>query len=257
MAGVLGEPPFVIDVDVRDTTAATEVCIEFCGAKRDSTLDSWRETLSYFVSAAAAGTFCGERSAPTDSVMRILEVGPANAGGLQYRCMLQGVDPSAFRILLNLAVQSHFVHEALERLSVRVPAGTEPRLGFDGIRRRPFPGRWARSGFSLRLGESLSETTEPLVRVEFERALDPDEFERVSQSIADWDSIVLIGGYCESLDELDDFPMIPGDTALITPTTLEHAMHGFEAPLVSFDGLINLAANWHARLCRVAWMELE
>jgi hypothetical protein len=83
------------------------------------------------------------------------------------------------------------------------------------------------------------------------------EFRIVDGHIADWHTLILLGGYQDSFDALRELPMRPGKTYLAAPDTVEHILYGFTGPSAAYDALINMAIKLHHTFCPVERIEIE
>jgi len=249
--------PFQTEVDISDAASESQVEIVVLGERPGTKLTNLHEVLSYFISAANVGMLSGDRFPPTQSLMHVLSREELPDGSIRTVCHVEGVDPASLRILLGMITQSHFGHEPLASLRLRSLARNGEPLDLSAVLARSLPGRTRNVPFDVVFSKYLDDETEPVIRMMFHRPLEDKEFARLEQWIADWDCLLLLGGYRNTFDAMHELPMTPGETYLAAPNTAEHLIYGFGGPVVAFDALVNMGAKLHFNFCPLVAMEFE
>jgi hypothetical protein len=133
-------------------------------------------------------------------------------------------------------------------------------LGLGEVLARPFPGRVREVPFELKLRPFFFDDPEPLIRMEFQREMADEEFDRIKLMVDAWDTLLMLGGYRESptreagrlFERGELFELI-----LAEPTVLEHLVYAFEGPEEAFNSVINMAVNINSRICPLVSLEFE
>lgn len=248
--------PFTADVSISESLAPAELTIEARGAAAGIKQGGVLETIVDFVSAANTGAFCGAGAPPMQSHMEIIAEDDSELL-IRRRCKIRGIDPGAFRVLLNMMVQAHI--RGVPLAHVRLVSGTrfEKCLNLKGAWTAPYPGRVRQCPFPLLIDEFFFENKNPVIRWKFLREVQDREFEDVERLLEVWDRVLMRGGYVDDIRKMRALPMGPGETYLLTPRTVEHGLSGFDASEAAFDGLINLAVRVHFTLLETVALEFE
>jgi hypothetical protein len=248
--------PFPAQVEVRAAPDSSQVVvIEAHPLQPGKDLGMLKEVVSYFMSAAAGGIFASPPAVPelARSVTRSASVLPTGFTGTYE---LSQVSPQAFRILLGMVVQSHFGHAALSDL--RISAVPDPAAYWDlsQILVGGYPGRASATQFDLDLAPDLEDQSMVAVRLRFARALTEHEFRDVEERIADWHTLMLLGGYVNSFGKIKAYPVRPTPTYRVAPSVVEHVLYG-SPESAAYDGMVNLAVNLNTTFCPLLALEIE
>jgi hypothetical protein len=250
-------PPFTTEVDLSASPGNSEVTIEVMekkpGGEPREFID---ESLSYFITAADAGMFPAKRTAPVQAAMELLSR-EDSAECVRRHCRAQGLDPGAYRILLGVLTQIHYKLARLTKVRMLSPPSPSDRVGLDFLLAAPFPARAAQVPFELCMDEELAENSEPVVRLKFAEKLGDERFESLKPRVAAWANLVTMGGYRDDLSQMISFPLVPGEFYMTSPTVAEFEVTGFDAPVMVFDSLINMAIKFHGTVCPVRSLEIE
>jgi hypothetical protein len=175
---------------------------------------------------------------------------------VRYDGKCQALDPGAWRLLLGSLCASHFVHEPLSRVRLRVEPPRGDILIQDTLFSWPLPRRVRQTSFPVIAEETFPGATEPLIRFEFARPLTDAEFEQLGTAVTAWESLILLGGYNESCAQRAGLPFSPGELYRASPTSVENTMFGFDVRAEAFDPLVNLAVEFHEAVAPVKKLEL-
>lgn len=249
--------PFDVDISIYPPFEDIQLQVVAKSKQPGQNLELLSEVLSYFVSSANAGMFSTHPYNPEQAFMRIASSNDASKG--KIRCIWESryVKLGAYKILLGMVVQSHHGHVPLAFFGLSSVSRVGTPMHFEDIVASPYPNRVLKTPFELDLAGDLDSVTMPAIRMEFKRSLDSDEFQRVEQLIADWHTLILLGGYLNSYEAIKELPMHPGKTYLASPSTVEHVLYGFAGPSVVYDALINMAVKLHTSFCPLLRMEIE
>jgi len=271
--------PFRATVSLPNTLNESQLSLVVSGADPAGTLEQTDKIFSYFATAANGGLFSGDRARPTESLLEVL-AREMEAGRIRYRCKVRAIDPGGFQILLRLLSEISRRFEPLREVSL---TGTSPTTGgmtFQAVLACPLPASAPTLPFELRVGDYSFQTRDPVIRMEFQQAVQDDQFDRIKVLMDAWDNILMLGGYPAGLEPDDEEPesrdaasptaaetkaepeageffVMPGEFYLAEPTVLEHLLHGFEGPEEAYNAVINLAVKLHATGCPLVALEIE
>ena len=247
--------PVPIDAVIGRLTmdGAARVELEIVPAEPGEALEDAEDIVRVFRSAVANGLLPASARAERPSSIALEREGTET---LRYVGACESVHPGAWRLLLASLCQSHYAHAALRGVRLRVEPAAGGALHADTLFAWPLPERRTRVPFPVDELETFSGSSEPLVRLEFARALTDDEFDRLSEAITSWESLILLGGYNDSCERREDLPYTPGELYRASPRVVEDTMFGFDVRPEAFHPLINLAAHFHETVAPVARLEL-
>lgn len=242
-------------VRIPHTLGDTQLTLEIKGATADK-LENTGRLVSCFATCAEAGMFSGERVHPTKSYLQVAS-GLSEAKQRRWLLNVHGIDPGAFRILLWALAESSRREGLLEDVTLMGTRASANDLGPDSVLARPFPGRAEIVPFELDLKAFYFGSTEPLIRMEFQRQLEDNEFDQIKFFVDAWDEIVRFGGYSSSSTEVVYSTPEPGEFYLAEPTVLEHPIYAFQGPEEMFNPVINMAVKVHATICPLIALKIE
>lgn len=246
---------FIAEICIALPNDAYELFFEIQGKDATSKLEDIQDIISNFETAANIHMFTPLNIRPQQPFMRSLS-NDVNEGCLTYKWEVQKIDLGAYRILVNLMNQSHFTHEPLSKIVLKTLTSGDDNLNLDRVLSGHFPDRIDPAPFPLNIDEDLDKNKEPIIRLKFSRNLTDEEFEQVENFLIVWKSIIILGGYVETVDEIRDLRMNPGETYMLRPTMLEDTNFEFIAPVASFNAVINMAAYLHNTLCPLEFLEI-
>ncbi len=249
--------PFEVDISIYPPLEEMRLHVVARSKQAGQNLELLREVLSYFVSSANAGMFSSPPFSPEQAFMRIESSDDPSGDEIRSTWESRYVSLGAYKILLGMVAQSHHGHVPLAFFGLSSVSKVGNLMRFEGVVSSLYPERAAKVPFDLDLAGDLDSVTMPAIRMEFIRSLDPNEFQTVEQLIADWHTLILLGGYLDSYEAMDKLPMNPGKTYLASPTTVEHVLYGFTGPSAVYDALINMAVKLHKSFCPISRIEIE
>jgi hypothetical protein len=249
--------PFDVDINIYPPFEDMRLQVVAKSKQPGQNLELLSEVLFYFVSSANAGMFSSQPYSPEQAFMQIVSSNDTSKGEIKCIWESRYIKPGAYKILLRMVAQSHHGHVPLSffELSSLSKLGTPMHL--EEVAASNYPERVIKTPFELDLAGDLDIVTMPAIRMEFIRGLDSDEFQKVEQLIADWHTLILLGGYLDSYEALKELPMHPGKTYLASSNTVEHVLYGFTGPSVVYDAIINMAVKLHFTFCPLSRMEIE
>jgi hypothetical protein len=248
--------PFSAHMTFPRSTEESRVSMDFLAVAPHSHLEFVQDILQNYMAAADAGSFSGA-AAPSDARWTVASTETEELGRLRYECVIRGCEEGAFRVLLNSIVQSHWRDEPIASFAFRTVAASGETFGLETALEQPFPGRFNDSRFHLDLENLGARKSAPLIRMEFERELTDEEFDTISKLITNWETLVIVGGYVNSLARMEELQMAPSELYLASPTTVEDSIPEFQAPREAFNGIINLSSTLHNTVCPLRRMSIE
>lgn len=234
-----------------------QLTIRLCGKDSEGKLEIAQDIVQQFVSASEAGMFSGPDVHPLQSSIKIVSSTGTTHGEVTYVCDTKGIDIGAFRILLSMITQCHYLHEPLRECELKSSAQAMTFYRLSEIVNQEVPRKFSKIPFHLSIEKNLSKSRRPVVRIEFERKLEDVEFERVSNLIVVWETLVVLGGYLNTFDPMEELPLHPGELYMVTPRKLEYTISEFSGPVHAFDGMVNMAVKLHASLSPLVSLEIE
>jgi hypothetical protein len=255
MTELPGSLPFRAAVGIPDTLRESQLVLVLKGKDPDRKLSQTELVLSNFLTSADAGMFAGDRVPPAQSLLQVV-ARESDANQVRYHWRIRGVDPGAFRILLNLLCESSRRMEALDEVTLKgaSPSSGDKRL--QAILASPFPGRAKDVPFELPLREYFFESHDPVIRIECQRALADEEFDQIKTMLESWDHILALGGYLDAPARQAGFFPYPGELYLVEPTVVEHLISGFDGPEETYNAVIAMAVKLHSTICPLIALEI-
>lgn len=249
--------PFDVDISIYPPFEAMQLQVVAMSKQPNQNLELLHDVLYYFVSSAASGMFSAQPYSPEQAIMQITSSNYTSEGEISQVWESRYVTPAAYRILLGMVIQSHYGHIPLGYFGLSSSSRIGTPLHVEEVMTSPYPERVRQPPFALDLAEDLDSVSMPAIRMEFARALNSEEFQKVEQLIADWHCLILLGGYLDSYEAMKELPMHPGKTYLASPNTVEHILYGFMGPSTIYNTIINLAVKLHMSFCPLLRFEIE
>jgi hypothetical protein len=250
---------FPADINVIDSVGQLDVVFEAI-AEQASSIDGVARVTDAFVAATRTGMFAKDPGMDGVWVEREAD----RVGERELRCVwrMAGVQPGAFRVLLNMLEVSHHLDGALTTVSLRSTAGHGERMNAERIMARKFPSSGPDVPFQVVRKRNLDNSTEPLVRLVFETEVADSTVEALMPLLLAWDRIVVLGGYLNALGDRDadidvDASLAGQQTYVAAPDTIEHLFYEFVGAAAAYDAVVNLGVRIHHRFGRVASLEIE
>jgi hypothetical protein len=253
-------PSFAVDLDVADSVGEFDALLEVVTSAPNG-LGEVAQVAQAFEQAANAGMFSTDPGTTPMPMATVSVTSPVETV-VHYKWRTVGVQPGAFRVLLNMLEVTHQFYAPI--VSVRLVTMNEypRRLRLDGLLRLPFPGAAANPPFEIMLKRRLEDSKDPLIRLEFRTVISDDMIERLVPMFIAWDNVVIRGGYLNSLD--DRWPdtnveesLSEQQTYLAATDTVEHLFYEFIGAAAAYDGFINIAVRIHHSLRGLASFQVE
>ena len=250
-------PPFKVDINIYPPLENMRLKVVAKGKQPNQDLELLRDVLSYFVSAANAGMFSSLPYKPEQALMKIESIDENSKGELNCIWESRNINIGAYRILLKMVTQSHHGHAPLSYFGMSSTGNVGGLTKLENVLDSPYPERASNLPFSIDLAGDLDSVTMPAIRLVFSRDLNTKEFQNIEELIADWHTIILLGGYSDSFEAIKELPMHPGKTYMASPCTIEHVLYDFNCPSEVYDALINMAVKLHTALSPLLRIEIE
>jgi hypothetical protein len=182
---------------------------------------------------------------------------PADVNGSEYRQSLRtrGLHPAAYRLLLTILAQSHYDVTPLKRAQVRT-AGEGDALTFSDILDAGYPVPPAALPFTLQIPADLLALDELVFRIRFVTGEASRIFPDVRKRLAEWNNLVILGGYIETFEEAD-LQILPRETAERYADTIEHWIGAASLNRAAVDGLVNVLCRVHGAINPIVEVEIE
>lgn len=254
----LRTPTYAAEVGIVDFLGVAAVVFE---AATQVPSPALLRTVEAFEAAAQAGMF-SRHPAATTVPMQVEGGGVSQPQRVRRAWRVTGMQIGAWRVLLSMLDALH--HEIAPLAYVRLVSSdiAEPRLAWHDVIRSPFPRRSAALPFDLRIDRSLEDTSEPLIRLTFERDIDDAALQQLIPLFAAWDRLVLCGGYVQDPDDRDPVSDIEErlgtqQTYLAARDTVEHLLYEEVGVAAAFDAVVNMAVKLDLGFGRVAALEFN
>lgn len=208
--------------------------------------DSLRpDVVGVFCDCAELGMLCGARHPSARSGARTLAKDVDIEARVQsWRLALTGVDPGAFRVLLNVLWALRL--ERIELRTVGRPAGGSVAPVRIDPRGLDYPGRSEPLPFALDYEDPEGASGGPrVVRIGFARELGDEQVEAACAALRSWSLLMALGGYAP--DDLDPFnsgaaPDVPFQYDAFT---VELSFELFLCDESAFHAILNWAKRRH------------
>jgi hypothetical protein len=235
-----------LDVSIRITAEVAGVPPDF---------ESLEEAIDILATAAGWGMFPAPSMAP--SARPEVRSLPAKVEGSKFDKTIQarGLHPGAYRVLLNILAQLHYDVVELRSLELRA-TGAGRVLALAEVLDAGFPAPPASLPFALQVPEDLEVREQLVFRIQLAGPEAPRVFPELAERLADWDSVVTLGGYMESFEEVD-LQIFPLGSAERFADTIEHRVSSFALSAAAVNGLLNLLSRIHAAVTPIRQLEIE
>ncbi len=221
-----------------------------------------KQMCDIFLSAVSRNLF-----GPTDTLGAESNQGQADnvtlrhANGLcvEVNGEIKGLPASAYRALLCLLAQTHYAIAPFSQLDLVISeSAISPKLLAEPLS-IPFPeaNLAGPSRFDLDLLSEPDEEDEITVRIILANEESARIFDLVENIVADWDSIVMTGGYRDSFSPLPDIIHYPWETSIVDQSTIEHQVSIFTGGKDEIDGLLLMMRYVDSFVAPIAKIELE
>lgn len=251
-------PTYAAEVGIVDFLGVVKVVFE---ASTQAPAPALLRTVKAFEAGALAGMF-SRHPAATTAPMQVEDDAVSQLQHIRRAWQVNGMQVGAWRVLLNMLDALH--HEIAPLAYVRLLSSdiAKPRLAWRDVIRSPFPRRSAALPFDLRIDRSLEDTSEPLIRLTFERDINDAALQQLIPLFAVWDRLVLCGGYVQDPDDRDPVSDIEErlgtqQTYLAARDTVEHLLYEEVGVAAAFDAVVNMAVKLDLGFGRVAALEFN
>ena len=187
----------------------------------------------------------------------VVTLAPAEVTGSTYRQSLRtrGLHPAAYRLLLTMLAQSHYDVIPLKRAQVRT-AGEGEALTFNDILDAGYPVPPALLPFALQVPHDVLALDELVFRIRFVTGEASRIFPDVRKRLAEWNNLVILGGYVETFEEAD-LQILPRETVERYADTIEHWIGVASLNRAAVDGLLNVLCRVHGAINPIVEVEIE
>jgi hypothetical protein len=244
--------PLALEFAVPQDSANAELHFEVKARDQSATMELIERVISAFRDAVSIGMF-GDCA-----VLETNAQEPSGVGSVRQRWRVAGLQPGAYRVLLDMleAVHSHALPLASLRLSVASPM--RPALDWRTVQALPYPPVSQKADFVVRLREDIDEAKEPVIRLAFASDVADEIFETLSSMFLVWDDLVLLGGFRSDFGALEcDSGAIDRQTYMVSRDTVEHILYWVVGDGAAFDALVNVATRVHATACPLLAIEVD
>ena len=200
--------------------------------------------------------FSGKHVEPSRSVMTVLTIKAKPQNILHFELECAGISVGAYQILLKMLFQSHYPDQSLLHLEVRMADTSEALFNLEQVINSELPEHFQPLPFNLAIPQPLESNSNPVVRLQFCKALSDEEFEYISQCIFIWDKLIAFGGFYESFEPLE-VSYVEYELYLVSPDTVEHPCEGSVDEPIAYDALINMAVYMHVSFCPILILEID
>lgn len=221
-----------------------------------------KEILDVFLSAVSRGLF-----GPTET----LGIGAAqdqtenitlqysNGSCIEASGEIKELPVAAYRVLFCLLAQTHYAIAPLSRLELIISESTiSPKLLSEPFS-IPFPEATLAgpNRFDIDLISEPEEVDEITVRIVLVNEESARFFDLIEDILADWDSIIAVGGYRDSFSPLPDIIHYPWETSISDQFTIEHQINIFTGGKDEINGLLLMMSYVDSFVARIARIEIE
>jgi hypothetical protein len=195
--------------------------------------------LDSFVNAIPQALFYPARLVETSLLQ------PPTAENREYRgrrFAAAALDPGAFRILRGMFAYYHSLIVPLDHDEAYLEGDRQNLL----LTAAPYPPRPEHLPFQLIFSEPLGTAPPVLIRVEFHRALPPEDADSFLQPFATWNRLVC-GGFPPDESPVGESGVGASETSFIGPTIVEHFVESHLADPRCFNLIVRMAVGWSNR----------
>jgi hypothetical protein len=258
MTSRIRPPPYVVDVALSGYLGAARVILEVRTFAVSGAFDILRIS-QCFEAAAACGMFSTHATATTVPIERI-SFGQPDPGTVRGVWTVTGLAAGAYRVLLNMLDAAHHGATPLAFVHLHSVDSDRDKLDWERVMDCPYPAAPPAVPFDLNVRRRLEDSADPLLRIEFERALMPEDADSLAARFMAWDGLIVRGGYLEELDDAVpdiEASLSSSQTYLAAPDTVEHLLYEFVGAREAYDAVINMVLLLHLKMGAVAALEFE
>jgi hypothetical protein len=253
-------PTFVAEIDVADYPGESQVIFEATTRSALPVTDI-AQIVDAFVLGANAGMFSKEPTARTKAI-EVISTESQEHGRIRYVWRAAGIQIVAYHVLLNMLEARQSTSVLLDSVRLVSTGDRGTRINKNDLRSATFSRNTERLPFAVRYLVNLEDCREPLVRLEFQRAISDDESAKISTIFLLWVNVVIRGGFLEAIEDRD--PDLDIEAALSSqeiyvaaPDTIELLFFDFVGQKAAFDALLNMAIRLHHLFCPLVSFEIE
>jgi hypothetical protein len=222
----------------------------------DTLLAPWRSGMADLANCVNHGAMCGERLAPSDSLMELIDVGVDTNGDIRTRFTIAGIDPGAWRTITALAV--FFTHGSAAP-AVQISSPSRAAKGATTITQAKvwslaYPGLPERLPFRLDREEDPT-SYEVLLRIRFRKKLDAETKKTVLGAMKSWTTL-LFGGYPNDGEDMTSCSISRTEAYLVDPRTVEYAAE-YRGDSAGLDAAVLMALWFHERGTPIESVSIE
>lgn len=249
--------PFMADLEFHPESPSFRVAM--IGSDGTPRLEMATDILTTFIAAVKIGMFSRSARPPfKEDVLLLTSQEAVSTDRVSREYLIQGVDVSALRVLVNLLCQLPSVSGNTFLLLVRSGEGSGGQQYVpEDMASFPYQSWPEVTPFEVICPWSDDITFNPVVRLDFARALTEDEVRILEPAIATWESIVKGGGYMERPVRAEG-PFVQGmESYPVSPLRWEVPILRFGAEESSFASLIRFAIRFHYLKCPLISLEIQ
>lgn len=249
--------PFRADFEFHPESPSFRIAM--IGSEGTPRLGVATDILTTFIAAVKCGMFSRSARPPFKEdvlLMTSQEAVPTDRVSREY--LIQGVDVSALRVFVNLLCQLPPVSGNTFLLLIRSgEASAGQRYVPEDMASFPYQPWPGATPFDVICPWRDDITFNPVVRLDFARALTEDEVRILEPAIGIWESIVKGGGYIERPVRAEG-PFVQGmESYPVSPLRWEVPIFRFGAEESSFASLIRFAIRFHYFKCPLISLEIQ
>jgi hypothetical protein len=178
-------------------------------------------------------------------------------GAVWRRALALGrLDPSFWRVLLQMAVQCHYHSAPIERLFVRDASPHGAFVSVGDLLNAPYlpsprhlPFKLVRADDPVRDVVAIRATAASLVGDE--------AFAAIKKAFEDWGSLVYVGGFASAAAAIEDYQIDRFEVGRLDLTLVECAAFNWNAPQEAIDYAIRLCGGLHRHVVPIVEVEVE
>jgi len=178
-------------------------------------------------------------------------------GSVWRRALAFGdIDPSFWRVLLQMAVQCHYHLAPIDRLFVRDLSPHDAFVSAADLLSAPYlpsprnlPFRLVRAEEPVRDVVAIRATTDSLVG--------DDTFAAMKKAFEDWGSLVYVGGFASADAAIEEYQIDRVEVGRLDLTLVECAAFSWNAPQEAIDYAIRLCGGLHRHVMPIVEVEIE
>ena len=178
-------------------------------------------------------------------------------GALWRRQLSLGdIDPSFWRVLLQMAVQCHHHLAGIKRLVVGEGSFHGLSVSVRELLSAPYlPAPRQRPFTLVRPDDVVGDVV--AIRTTTAVPIDDEAFAEMKKAFEDWGSLVYVGGFASADTPIEASQLQRVEVGRLHPTLIECAAIGWDAPTEALDCAIRMCRGLHDRVVPIVELEVE